>query len=159
MIQRIQTLYLLMIVVLTALMLFLPLAWFSYVTPDNTTVELQLYAFSLQSAGGEVINWTIYLGVLLAIACLLPLVTIFCYRNRILQLRFCGVECVLLLGVMVMEGVYYYLGRRLGAEAAMHDQGFRFAIALPLLCLLFNLLAGRAIFRDELLVRAADRIR
>ena len=33
------------------------------------------------------------------------------------------------------------------------------AIMLPLVCLLFAYLAARAIFRDELLVRAADRIR
>ena len=33
------------------------------------------------------------------------------------------------------------------------------AIVLPLVCLLFAYLAARAIFRDELLVRAADRIR
>lgn len=42
---------------------------------------------------------------------------------------------------------------------AFHTQGFKPAIALPLVGLLFAFLAARAIFHDELLVRDADRIR
>ncbi|MDE6864686.1 MAG: DUF4293 domain-containing protein, partial [Alistipes sp.] len=58
-----------------------------------------------------------------------------------------------------MEGVYYYLGCRAFSELAFHSQGFKPAIALPLVSLLFVVLAAKAIFRDELLVRDADRIR
>ena len=62
-------------------------------------------------------------------------------------------------GAVVMEGVYYFLSGRLFAGMAFHTQGFKPAIALPLVALLFAFLAARAIFHDELLVRSADRIR
>ena len=64
-----------------------------------------------------------------------------------------------LLGSLVMEGVYYFLSWRVFSDLTFHTQGFKPAIVLPLVCLLFAYLAARAVFRDELLVRAADRIR
>jgi len=153
MIQRIQTLYLFIVVALTATTLFAPLAWFA-----GEAGEFGLYAFSLK-AEGEAVQSTVYLGLLLSLACLLPLVTIFLFRNRMLQLRLCVAEAVLLVGAVVMEAIYYFLGSRVFAGQLFHTQGFKPAIALPLVCLLFIWLACRAIFRDELLVRGADRIR
>ena len=97
------------------------------------------------------------MGVLLALACALPLVTIFLFRRRLLQIRLCVVEMVLLLGSLVMEGVYYFLSWRVFSDLTFHTQGFKPAIVLPLVCLLFAYLAARAIFRDELLVRAAGK--
>ena len=154
MIQRIQTLYLLIIAALMAVTLFSGLAWFA-----GDAGEFGLYAFGLKTAEGELVQSTVYMGVLLALACALPLVTIFLFRRRLLQIRLCVVEMVLLLGSLVMEGVYYFLSWRVFSDLTFHTQGFKPAIVLPLVCLLFAYLAARAIFRDELLVRAADRIR
>ncbi len=127
-------------------------------TAPEASVKYTLYAFALQSEGMPVQSTT-YLGVLLALACALPLATIFLFRNRMLQIRLCAAESVLLLGAAVMEGVYYFLSWRIFSEQAFHTQGFHVAIALPLVGLFFVWLAIRAIFRDEILVRAADRIR
>ena len=69
MIQRIQTLYLLIVAILMALTLFLPLAWFA-----SDAGEFTLRAFGLETAAGEVAQPTSYLGILLVLACLLPLV-------------------------------------------------------------------------------------
>lgn len=154
MIQRIQTLYLLIITALMAVTLFSALAWFA-----GADGEFALYAFSLRTADGESVQSTAYMGILLALAGVLPLITVFLYRRRLLQIRLCVVEMVLLVGALAMEGVYYFLSWRFFSEMEFHTQGFRPAIALPLVCLLFAYLAARAIFRDELLVRAADRIR
>jgi len=84
---------------------------------------------------------------------------IFLFKRRLLQIRLCVVEIVLLIGSAVMEAAYYFLSWRVFSELSFHTQGFRPAIALPLVCLLFAYLAARAVFRDELMVRAADRIR
>lgn len=154
MIQRIQTLYLLLVTILSAVMLFVPLAWFG-----DSNEELTLYAFALNKADGEVFHSTIYLGILLVLATLLPLVTIFLYRRRMLQIRLCVVEMVFLVGCALMEGIYYYLGCRLVSDLPMAAHGVRVAIVLPIVNLLFAWLAVRAIFRDELLVRSTDRIR
>lgn len=154
MIQRIQTLYLLVVMVLMAITLFAPLAWFA-----GEAGEFGLYAFALKAADGQVVQATWYMGAVLALSCVLPLITVFFYKRRLLQLRLCVVEMVLLGGCAVLEGAYYFLSWRVFADQAFHLQGFRPAIALPLVCLLFAYLAARSIFRDEMLVRAADRIR
>ena len=119
MIQRIQTLYLLVVTALMAVTLFVPLAWFA-----GDAGQFGLYAFSLKTSGGEAVQSTVYMGILLVLACVLPLITLFLFKHRLLQIRLCVVE-----------------------------------MALPLVCLLFVYLAARAVFRDELMVRAADRIR
>lgn len=154
MIQRIQTIYLLVITALMAVTLFTPLAWFA-----SDAGEFRLFAFALKGAEGETVQATLYMGVLLALASALPLVTIFLFKRRLLQIRLCVVEMVLLVGALAMEAVYYFLSWRVFSDMTFHTQGFRPAIALPLVCLLFAYLAARAIFRDELMVRAADRIR
>ena len=151
MIQRIQTLHLLIVMAVT---LFAPLAWFA-----GDAGEFRLYAFSLQTSAGEAVQSTVYMGVVLALACVLPFITIFLFKRRLLQIRLCVVEIVLLIGSAVMEAAYYFLSWRVFSELSFHTQGFRPAIALPLVCLLFAYLAARAVFRDELMVRAADRIR
>ena len=153
MIQRIQTIHLLVVAARLAVTLFAPLAWFA-----GASGEFALHAFALRS-GGEAVQPTLYLGISLVLACLVPLVTIFLVRNRMLQLRLCAVEAVLLVGAVVMEAVHYYLSRRVFAAESFHTQGFEPAVALPLVALLFVWLAARAIFRDEVMVRAADRIR
>lgn len=154
MIQRIQTLYLLVAAALMAVVLFAPLAWFA-----GEAGEFELHAFALETTGGEAIQSTVYMGIVLTLACALPFVTIFLFRRRLLQIRLCVVEMVLLLGALAMEGVYYFLSWRVFSDMAFHTQGLKPAIALPLVCMLFVYLALRAIFRDEMLVRAADRIR
>lgn len=154
MIQRIQSIYLLLVVAMMAVTLFMPLAWFA---ADGN--EYNLCAFSLQTPEGVAIQSTVYMGVLLLASALLPLVVIFLFRRRMLQIRLCVVEMVLLIGAIAMEVIYYFLGARAFAEQALHAQGFYLTIALPLVSLFFIYLAVRAIFRDELMVRAADRIR
>ena len=154
MIQRIQTLHLLIVTALMAVTLFAPLAWFA-----GDAGEFWLYAFSLQTSAGEAVQSTVYMGVVLALACVLPFITIFLFKRRLLQIRLCVVEIVLLIGSAVMEAAYYFLSWRVFSELSFHTQGFRPAIALPLVCLLFAYLAARAVFRDELMVRAAARIR
>ncbi len=154
MIQRIQTLYLFLISALIAVMLFAPLAWFA-----GEAGAFELHAFALEMADGGSLHTTFYLGILLVAALALPLVTIFLYRNRMLQIRLCCVEMVLLLGCLAMEGVYYYLARRTFSDLAFHAQGFKPAVVLPIVGLLFAYLAAKAIFKDELLIRESDRIR
>lgn len=149
MIQRIQTLYLLIVAALMALTLFLPLAWFGV-----GGEQFDLYAFALRASSGEVMRPPVYTGIVLVAACVLPLVTIFLFKRRLLQIRLCVVEMVLLAGAEVMLAAYYFFG-----HGATDFQGMKPAIALPLVSLLFAWLAARAIFRDERLVRSLDRIR
>ena len=152
MIQRIQSLYLLAIAALMATAILTPLAYFV-----AGAEEYLLYAFALK--GGEASYSTLYMGVIVALAAILPLVTIFMYKNRMLQIRLCAVEMVLLIGSVVFMAIYYYLGSRMFSNLEFSTQGFRIAITFPLVALVLDYLAMRAIFHDEMLVRSLDRIR
>lgn len=157
MIQRIQSLYLLAAAALAAVAAFLPLAWFA-----DMDTRLEMGAFAVRDAAGDVALSTLYLGVLLVAAGLLALLTLFLYRRRLLQIRLCAVTAVLLIGASIMEGVYCYLCHRAIAAAQPLGEvmwGIRPVAVLPLVALLPVVLASRAILRDELLVRSADRIR
>ena len=105
----------LIVTALMAVTLFAPLAWFA-----GEAGEFGLYAFSLKTAAGEAVQPTVYMGVVLALACVLPFITIFLFKRRLLQLRLCVVEMVLLVGSAVMEGVYYFLSYRVFAEQTFH---------------------------------------
>lgn len=152
MIQRIQSLYLLAIAALMLTAVLTPLAYFV-----AGTEEYLLYAFSLK--GGEASYSTIYMGVVVALAAIIPFVNIFLFKKRMLQIRLCAVELVLLIGSVIFMAIYYYLAGRMFSDLEFSTQGFRIAIIFPLISLVLDYLAMRAIFHDEMLVRSLDRIR
>ena len=116
-------------------------------------------AFALRDSDGAVVQTTVYMGILLSVSALLPLVTILLFRRRMLQMRLCIVEVVLLLGSSVMMGIYCYLGMSAVSSLPFGAGNLRPAIMLPLAAVVFTVMAARAIFKDELLVRSLDRIR
>lgn len=152
MIQRIQTLYLLGIVALMTTSLFAPIATFTINGYDYV-----LTAFSLSGPLGS--ESTLWMGIIMAITALLPLITIFLYRNRQLQVRLCGAEAVLLIGSLVLIALYYWLSSRFFEDVAIDHKQFGWAAPMPIVSLILVYLAGRAIFKDEVLVRSLDRIR
>lgn len=154
MIQRIQTLYLVVITSLMAITLFAPIATFTVATGDVYTLSAFELSNGLQSQS------TIWMGILLVLATVLPLVTIFLFKNRQLQLRLCGAEVVLLIGAIVFVGIYYWLsGANALENVGVEHRSFGWAAIMPLLSLVMAFLAARSIFKDEVLVRSLDRIR
>ncbi len=153
MIQRIQTLYLLVATALMAVTLFTPVARFF-----DGTQEYTLTAFALKDAVGVVAQPALYMGILLSLAAALPFIVIFLFKNRQLQIRLCAAEIVLLIGSLVMMGIYLYLSHRL-FDAANGIISIKIGVVMPILAIVFVALAIRSIFRDEVLVRSLDRIR
>lgn len=144
MLQRIQTLYLLIATVLMALITFLPMV--TYTTP--TGVE-QLKAFDL-----------IYIGALLAICTLIPFVTIWLFKNRWLQIRLCFAELVLLLGAQIFAIVYSVRvtsGMRDTISGLVADKSI--TIIFPAIAMILVALAIRGIIKDQQLIKSLDRIR
>lgn len=152
MIQRIQTLYLLAVAALMAAAIFTPLAYFA-----AGVEEYKLYAFSLQ--GAQESYSTIYMGIIITLATIIPLVNIFLFKNRLLQIRLCAVELMLLVGSAIFMAIYYFLSNRMFSQLEFSAHGFHIAIIFPLIALVLDYLALRAIFRDEMLVKSLDRIR
>jgi hypothetical protein len=152
MIQRIQSLYLLIATVLMGLALILPIGEFTLSSGELYTLS----AFSLSSSVDS--QSTIYMGILMVLATVLPLVTLFLFKRRMLQVRLCAVEIVLLLGCIAFEAIYYYLSGANALAEVAHRQ-FGWAAIMPIIALILSAMAARATFKDEVLVRSLDRIR
>lgn len=160
MIQRIQTLYLLLVVALGITLCFVPVVQF--VTPDGAEV---VRAWELTALGMTETTVTelpaIQLnglwGLLLASALIpvLALVDIFLYNKRLLQARLNIFTIMLCLGYYGVLAIYIYLAK-LMIDVDVYVMGWA---CLPLVCLVLTVMATRRILKDEAMVRAADRLR
>ena len=154
MIQRIQTVYLLLIVALMTAGLFLPLS----VLQLNDT----LYSFDVMgvktmlSETPELVYPAWELFALCAVIILLALITIFFYRKRILQIRLCIFNGLLLIGFYVLFIFFIVTMKKSLGDFSITG---KIALTFPFVCLIFDYLAIRNIGADEALVRSLDRLR
>ncbi len=159
MIQRIQSVYLLLASILCVVCLCLPVATL-LVTDAKLAIEAsatqQVYNLWIVSGDGARQFTTCPLFLLLLCSASLMLYTIFAYRNRMMQSRLCLFISLLLLGWHILYAVYSQI--LVGAGSGGAFQG-SFAAVLPFVSLVLTVLARRRIIADEKLVRAADRIR
>lgn len=159
MIQRIQSLYMLLAAALMALMIFFPLGWIV-----AGAEEFKLLAFGMMHVSGpgaiQVVAPTLGLGIVTAAAALLPFVTIFLFRNRLLQYRLCMAEFALLLGAQIIALLFFFkLGRIFSEEFAMSSTSVGIPMFFPILAMILNGLAIRGIKKDISLIKSLDRIR
>lgn len=155
MIQRIQTIYLLLATVLMSLTLFLPLA-----TIINGANEVVVKAFVVDGLDGVITTLPLYLGLLLSLTTALLLSIIFFFKKRMLQIRLCVSAIVLLVGSAAFIGLYCYrLYDILSATGAEQIFTLGFASLMPIVAIIPMVLAIRGIAKDEALVRSLDRIR
>ena len=155
MIQRIQTLYLLLATALMSLTLFLPLA-----TIWQGGNEMVVKAFFVDGDMGVKVPLPIYMGIVMAVTTLLPFLTIFLYKRRLMQIRLCVSTIVLLLGSTGFIALYCYRLCDVLSEM-LTDLNFTlgFAALMPVVAIIPVSLAIRGIAKDEALVRSLDRIR
>ena len=95
MLQRIQTVYLLIIMALTIAILFLPLA---VLQSGDQLFTFDATGISTMAAQPELIYPTWGLFALTIVISLLALLTIFLFKKRILQIRICVFNAILMLG-------------------------------------------------------------
>ncbi|MDE5639748.1 MAG: DUF4293 domain-containing protein [Odoribacter sp.] len=153
MIQRIQTVYLLLTVIFTALLFFMPVA---QLTVSNE-FTYQFYTTQVIQAGEPKVfiayNWiSMILNILIL---LLSIGIIFLYKKRFLQLRLCIVNIILLIGMLVL--MWWQVRHMVNELHAIRQWGFSFCF--PLIGIIFNWLALRGIIRDIALLKSYDRIR
>ena len=160
MIQRIQTLYLLLVVALGITLCFVPVVQF--VTPEGAEVvrAWQLTALGMtETTVTELpaIELNGLWGLLLASVLIpvLALVDIFLYNKRLLQARLNIFTIMLCLGYYGVLAIYIYLAKMV-IDVDVYVMGWA---CLPLVCLVLTVMATRRILKDEAMVRAADRLR
>ena len=154
MIQRIQTVYLLAIVVLMIATLFLPLtilqAGDSMGSFDASGISTML------TDQPELLYPTWSLFALTAAIAIISLVTIFLYRKRILQIRLCIFNAILMLG---FYGLYAFYVWNVSKDLGDVSITGKIALTFPFISLILDYLAIRNIGADEALVRSLDRLR
>ncbi len=155
MIQRIQSVYLFLAAMFAALATFFPLAHFSIGSGEI----FELYASGLKVIGEGEVQGSIYMYIVAVASIILPLVTILLFNRRMVQIRACAVEVVLLIGFYAMIGAYFFLSSRALEGQGEFVRGIYPVLFAPLVSIVLSLLAAKSIFKDEILVRSADRIR
>ncbi|HQB27976.1 MAG TPA: DUF4293 domain-containing protein [Paludibacter sp.] len=155
MLQRIQTIYLLLTVILISLMFFLPIAGLQNVQ-DGIIYELNYKGlFELNVSGNTFVANVWMLTALMVMIPSLALITIFLFKKRFLQIRLIIFNIVLMAGYYGMLFIYLWqYGKSLSAKLFVEIPS-----AFPLVCIILNILAIRAIARDEALIRSLNRLR
>lgn len=99
-----------------------------------------------------------YLGLLLALVCVISLIAIFQYRNRLSQTALCALNAIMLTAIMgIILYRTLYIGKSYGNPG---DQGeFQTGFYAIIAALVFNALANRFIRRDEKMVKDSNRLR
>lgn len=134
MIQRVQSLYLLTVSVLGILFCVFPFG----------------------EAGGETLGYASWwpFAVVSTLIPALAFASLFLFRKRVLQMRLNSLNAILIIMQALVAVLIVYL--RPGAESAFRPL---WPVTLPPIEVILTLLAIRAIAKDEVLVRAADRLR
>lgn len=151
MIQRIQTVYLALAVILLVLCCCMPLADFE---PAGMGLSSTMYSLVFLSADGAIESYLpSVLFVIVVFTELTTITAIMGYNNRRRQMKTCSVAMILnLLWIIGYAVITYFLK----GEDTLHPC---FASCLPVLALILTWLARKAIKKDDDLVRSADRIR
>ena len=179
MIQRIQTLWLVLAAVCMALCYAMPVAEYEYelgsgqkvtarldlVGRDNPEMMQQLANMEPEVAYSQrVTGMPTWPMVALSIACIaLAVACVLLYHNRVLQMRMAAVG--FLFSVVYVFIVFFWAVDHYKELLAPHMAGAEPSITwhvgsyAPIAAMAFFFLAQRAIRRDEARVRAADRLR
>lgn len=150
MLQRIQTLFLLLAAAAMLVASVTPLAFFMY-SGDKVVFEaIGIYL-------NDVLNdstWGLFaLGM---VSSVLSLITVFLYKQRILQIR------LSVFNAMLMVGFYLYFGFILYNLFPVENLVFRkvgVGLIMPVIAIILTILAIRKIGADEALIRSLNRLR
>lgn len=165
MIQRIQSVYLLLVAILMGVTAVSPLFLLGTESGDSIAFYstgmfyVDIYSLGIMFQDVDVletIKCTYGVVSMAVLAALSALINIFLFKKRKAQIKLGHITTLLILFFYVTTGVYFYsVGNRMGLSI----ESVLYGIILPVIALIFNLLAIRGIKKDEKLVRSLDRIR
>ena len=162
MIQRRQTIFMLLSVIITALLFFTPLMSF------NANDEVMRFTiFGIKNpietmSFSATYTWPlVVLTILMTVA---PLVTIFLYKKRELQVRLCRLNMLVNIIFIGLVFIYYesdVMSVIFAVENDIYtlDVAYFIGMAFPLVNLVLEILAIRGIKKDIELLKSVDRLR
>ena len=155
MIQRIQSIYLLLAVISMGV-LFIP-DW-SFASVEGDTSTMKSAAQSMMSDGLFNSYDHNLILILVAIAVITALAAIFLYGNRKKQMTWSRIGMAAGFLLVILTAIFFY------QDYQMMDSGqylieIEYGVLSPFLFIVFMWLALRSISKDEKLVRSMDRLR
>jgi hypothetical protein len=159
MIQRIQTVFLALVVILGIIFSFIPILIFS--GEGESLSVMNAYKTIIHFDGSsEILMRNMGVGVLQGLIILVALASIFLFKNRGLQMKL-GKLNILLIALQIAAIVFYSDAVKALIQTEPNDIGVNLQAGaiIPVLSLIFTYLAVYFIKKDEKLVRAADRLR
>lgn len=153
MIQRVQTIYLVVSLVLIALIFFVPIAQLTYNSEQFITFRATGF---YDNASATFSVRTLSVVILLAVIISLYGISIFLYKSRVLQARICIINLILLTGLLAIS-IYHIVFFVQRVPGVNWIPGLSFIF--PPIAIILTWLAFRGIRKDELLVKLSDRIR
>ncbi len=157
MLQRIQTIFLALVVILGILASFIPVL--SFADADSVYI-MNLYKTVSVSETADMLSKNMGVGVLQGVVQLLALVIIFLFKNRSLQMKLAKLN-ILLIALEIAAIVMYIdtVKSAIGEAANDIEIGIKFGAIIPILSLILTYLAIHFIKKDEDLIKSADRLR
>jgi hypothetical protein len=150
MIQRIQSIFLFASLCFLASMFFFPLAG---IDSGGTLYTFDLTGFFSAALGEtQAVDRQYSLMIYGILVCALNAVTIFMYRQRVLQMRLCVYNIILIIGLL---GVVLYIIWMSPKESVQ----FNLPVVFPLVAGILHYLAFRGIRKDDVMVQALSRLR
>lgn len=150
MLQRIQTVYLLLASICMVVSLLTNLATFAM---GGDFIQFEAMGFYLNN---EIIFSTWGLFVIGNISAVLSVIIVFLYNKRMLQIRLSSMNIFLMLGYYGLIA-FYVFKRNPEIESTFQNVGI--GMIMPFIAIVFTYLAIRKIGADEALIRSLNRIR
>lgn len=162
MIQRIQSIFLLIAAIIPIVLLFIP---FGYIDTEEAQFLFNSVSLKYNIPEGHTVVRVYYVALCLVICSALSLIALFSFKNRIRQTQIISINMIVYL-VTLMLILWLcpdIIFKKFFATRGL-DYEFQFAHKAVLLILVFVeavclYLANRFIKKDEALVRSADRLR
>lgn len=152
--QRIQTIFLSVVVISMIALIFLPI-WVYQPATENTHQLFALHYTEKTSGVASTLYFPYCVTAMLAIAAAtIAFISIRKFNNRGLQLKLGALNSLLMLGVMVCV-VIFTLDLAKTHQGGLYGTGF-WMVAVGVAA---NFLANRFIRRDEKLIRDSERLR
>jgi hypothetical protein len=155
MIQRIQTVFLFLAAIFAGVLFFSPIAAFEH---GAEVMKLTVLGVNNQ-VDAQYFNaiYTLPLLVLTILVVAIPMVTIFMYKKRELQIKLSSLN--VFLNAIICGLIFLYYTSNIEKTIAAEGVAYLFGTYIPLINMVLSILAMRWIKKDIELLKSVDRLR
>jgi glucan phosphoethanolaminetransferase (alkaline phosphatase superfamily) len=156
MIQRIQTVFLLVSFVASLLMFFFPIAWYY---GEMNTIAFYLHQLKDSVPDNQPLYNDYFLLPLILVNLLIAAASVYALLSfRALSRQLKVIKFGIFAAIIMIAALFFFYTDHISKTVHTPAQ-YEFGVFLPLISLVFFLLASRSVQRDIKLIRSVDRLR